>query len=871
MLDELSQRIWSHAEFQHDYRTLLEANTKLALGFPGDEIIFPDELAVTRLLQSAVHFAGTYNPEFRQAAYEIGVAAWNCSPSGAKELASVLECIFSRLGNFAASAHLQSRQDGYDSVADLPLGIWFEAEAHRETNLVPLSQGKSLLLTDFQRDLWNTLSNKKPTAVVAPTSAGKSYALQHFVALSVASSPSAAAVYIVPTRALITQVASSLEQILYEVGIPKSIVSTVPVPPEDVEEKRLLYVLTQERLQILLDAAPSLGFSLIAVDEAHLIGDEARGVLLQSVIERALDRSQAPQLLFISPLISNPEIFQKVFDLEVLQQSVSNEPSVSQHLVFVDRGSQDNEFIIRAALGGKVETIGSQFLSAPLFDSSEMLSNLSWHFGRNQQNLVYSGGPAACEDIARRISDLEAEAYAREDKQGATPALRDFAQFLRVHIHPQFLLAQTIEQGVAFHYGNMPSVVRTGVEDLFADGEIHFLVCTSTLLHGVNFPARNLFLLNPTRGRDRDTREDTPISPADFWNLAGRAGRMGKEFEGYVYLLDHKNWLQDPTHGERKQEIQPALYSAIGERREELVEFIRDEEHRSGADPELESTFSKLFGVYESGRLDQVLSKVEEPLTSQELNEIRTAIKQVSTRISLPVEVIEKNPTVSPIRQQALYEHFFHVVRGNKGKELLPVHPLSRVRDPYLGLSEVFKNIHMHLEGRSAEDRSHTYYATMALRWMRGESMARIIDDAHKRRMKQRKSKTREPAIGTTIREVFGLIEKDLRFRYVKFTKCYSDLLSFAFRSVGQVELVEQIPPLPLFLELGASSQTMVSLISIGLSRTTAGIMSALAPRQSMDRPEVLQWLGRQNLQALGLPNLCIREIQRVWSFRYVA
>jgi hypothetical protein len=111
---------------------------------------------------------------------------------------------------------------------------------------------------------------------------------------------------------------------------------------------------------------------------------------------------------------------------------------------------------------------------------------------------------------------------------------------------------------------------------------------------------------------------------------------------------------------------------------------------------------------------------------------------------------------------------------------------------------------------------------------------------------------------------VFSLVEKDLRFRYVKFTKCYSDLLSFALQASNQENLIEQIPPLPLFLELGASSQTMVSLISIGLSRTTAGILSELAPRQSMDRPQVLQWLERQNLEALGLPTLCIKEIRRI-------
>ena len=90
------------------------------------------------------------------------------------------------------------------------------------------------------------------------------------------------------------------------------------------------------------------------------------------------------------------------------------------------------------------------------------------------------------------------------------------------------------------------------------------------------------------------------------------------------------------------------------------------------------------------------------------------------------------------------------------------------------------------------------------------------------------------------------------------------DLLKFALSETKEEEWVERIPSIPLYLELGACSDTMVNLIGIGLSRITAGIITERAVNKELGRSEVLEWLKRQNLRALNVPSVCIREVEEL-------
>jgi len=187
-------------------------------------------------------------------------------------------------------------------------------------------------------------------------------------------------------------------------------------------------------------------------------------------------------------------------------------------------------------------------------------------------------------------------------------------------------------------------------------------------------------------------------------------------------------------------------------------------------------------------------------------------------------------------------------------ESVVPLHPLAN--GAYDSIRSMFRTIDIYFEG--TRNNSYTYFTLLAFRWMRGESLRRLIDSAWDQR---RQAAKREVTIGPVIRTLMENIEQGIRFRYLRYGSCYMDLLKLALSQTGQEELIERIPAIPLYLELGACSDTMVSLIGLGLSRITAGILADKTVNKEMDRSGALDWLKRQNLRALNVPGVCIKEV----------
>jgi replicative superfamily II helicase len=118
------------------------------------------------------------------------------------------------------------------------------------------------------------------------------------------------AVYLAPTRALVGEIEANLVSLL---GPGSSIeVSSLPVREKhDKAHARgpcAILVLTQERMHLLANAVGSaFKVDLLVVDEAHKIGDNQRGVILQDAIERASRSNPLLKLVFISPATQNPQ------------------------------------------------------------------------------------------------------------------------------------------------------------------------------------------------------------------------------------------------------------------------------------------------------------------------------------------------------------------------------------------------------------------------------------------------------------------------------------------------------------------------------------------------------------------------------------
>jgi len=211
-----------------------------------------------------------------------------------------------------------------------------EELSRTESRTVTLND-QSVILTDFQHRLWTKLVARQRLAVAAPTSAGKSFVLQNFLAKKLDEGERCTVAYIVPTRALISQVSRDLRRLLAarsQDGRTIDVV-TVPVESEMILPSRAVYVMTQERLQLMLAQHPAFCTDIIIVDEAHTIAEGSRGILLHWVLEELLGRAPQSQLLFASPGIRNLDVFGRLLGLSDVEPMPSREATVGQNFLAV--------------------------------------------------------------------------------------------------------------------------------------------------------------------------------------------------------------------------------------------------------------------------------------------------------------------------------------------------------------------------------------------------------------------------------------------------------------------------------------------------------------------------------------------------------
>ena len=166
---------------------------------------------------------------------------------------------------------------------------------------------------------------------------------------------------------------------------------------------RVVYVMTQERVQLSLHAHPDLRPDVIIVDEAHSISEGARGILLQTVIEEMLARNQSAQVLFASPTTRNLDVFGCLFNLSNMTMRPSRDPTVSQNFLIATSG-QGRISITGARENGRGFTLGDVPTKLRLRSRVDKLAHIPVALCRGQQNLIYANGADEAEDIAIELA-----------------------------------------------------------------------------------------------------------------------------------------------------------------------------------------------------------------------------------------------------------------------------------------------------------------------------------------------------------------------------------------------------------------------------------------------------------------------------------
>ncbi|MBR0683354.1 DEAD/DEAH box helicase [Roseomonas eburnea] len=837
MMQQLITRVWENQTF-HDQLAILRA-AWLRRELKVEE--HPDiaEGLLAQSAQAAAILSTSDKPEHLKAAFSAVACAADLGRERLPGLDGVLRIVLTQMGNFPAL----KTAPAVGQFARLPTRLAIAEEIRRELNRVAVGTG-ALELTDFQRSLWNVLESGDNVAISAPTSAGKSFVLQAHLRSRARAGKLTSAVYLVPSRALIAQVGDAVATWMREEGLEQLSLVTIPLSADVQLREPAIYVLTQERLQAILTSHPNFRASLIICDEAQGIEDGARGVLLHNVVDQLLERNPSAQVVFAGPNICNAQAFGAMFNLKLLREVESRSPSVVQNLILVNtRSLEVGRVNIERLSDGTQSLIGDADLQRPLPTIKERLVRVAERFGRDKPSILYANGPKDAEDIAKGLKDVFKDVEPVE-------AITDLIALVKNAVHSKYDLVPCLRRGVGFHYGRIPALVRRGIETAFAEGHIRYLVTTSTLIQGVNFPAANLFVCKPKKGAKKEN-----LDPAEFWNLAGRAGRLGKELQGNIFLIDYQDW--DIKYVDAPHEIEIA--SSIGRTlKKDVVRLIECAEN---ANPpleteerlSLEATFARLLSDHMSGRLADTFNRYGVPAADRA--SLSAALEVARDRVRLPLAVLAESPTVSAIRQQRLADYLASEIKGGGSKrieELMPRHP--RDDDAYVRLSEVFKICHRQLLSLDVK-KLHSRMAAIAVRWMRGDPVPEIVNENHRR--------TGGTDIAKSIRETLKDIEQDIRFKYLRLTSCYLSVLAYVLRTTGHEAIAARLPNLPSFLEVGAADQTMISFLGIGITRVTARALTHEAMDKNMDMAAALKWLRDQAMDTLLSSRLMREEVER--------
>lgn len=427
--------------------------------------------------------------------------------------------VLTKLGNFP-SLEFFINKDETTGTEEIDLDLIIK----RIYNKSPLGA----IFTDEQVRLFEKLKNNNHFSFSGNTSFGKSFMFEAFTKhLIDTHNMSDNIAFIVPTKALINQVANKIRHLVKEDGYKVISSPEIPKVLQDLD-KKYVFVFTPERLISYLSKLSNPKIDYLFVDEAHkLLNDkDTRTPLMYHAL--VLAKRKSVNIFFAAPNIPNPSVF-----LELVNNTTDESYEVKTESV------AQNRFVINCYndCAYMISDFGEDIYLPKLKFSDNVINNLSVvlnTFSNDRQSLVY------CNSKYKTI--ITATQYASILDEVDDDDVNELIKMIEEKVHEQYYLRFCLKRGVAYHFGGIPEEIKARVEELYKKGSIRIIFCTSTLLEGVNLPAKNIFILSENIGLKK-------MSDVDFWNLAGRAGRLSKDLSGNIFCVNiynqHGYW-KDP-------------------------------------------------------------------------------------------------------------------------------------------------------------------------------------------------------------------------------------------------------------------------------------------------------------------------------------
>ncbi|KAI5359996.1 Putative helicase, rRNA-processing arch domain, P-loop containing nucleoside triphosphate hydrolase [Septoria linicola] len=535
----------------------------------------------------------------------------------------------------AAAAGLQAQQEG--SAVTLKHQVRHQVSLPPDCDYVPISQHKRpenparvwpFALDPFQEVSIASIERNESVLVSAHTSAGKTVVAEYAIAQCLKNNQRV--IYTSPIKALSNQKYREFQAEFGDCGLMTGDVTINPTATCLVMTTEILRSMLYRGSEIMREVA------WVVFDEVHYMRDKSRGVVWEETIILLPDKVR---YVFLSATIPNAmqfaEWITKTHNQPCHVVYTDFRPTPLQHYFFpagadgihliVDEKAvfrEENFNKAMAAIAEKAGDDGSDPLAKRKGKGKDKKTNkggrkdgptdiykiVKMIMMKNYNPvIVFSFSKRECENYALQMSQL---AFNDESEKAMVSKVFDSAIEMLSDEDKQLPQIQHIlpllRRGIGIHHSGLLPILKETIEILFQEGLIKVLFATETFSIGLNMPAKTVVF---TSVRKFDGITQRWVTPSEFIQMSGRAGRRGLDERGIVIMMiDEK--MDPPVAKEIVKGEQDKLNSAFYLGYNMILNLMRVE----GISPEfmLERCFFQFQNAASVSGLEKQLIELEQ-------------------------------------------------------------------------------------------------------------------------------------------------------------------------------------------------------------------------------------------------------------------
>ena len=462
----------------------------------------------------------------------------------------------------AASAGLQAAKEGTAVV--LSHQVRHQVALPPDYDYVPISEHKApekpartwpFTLDPFQQVSIASIERGESVLVSAHTSAGKTVVAEYAIAQSLKNNQRV--IYTSPIKALSNQKYREFSAEFGDVGLMTGDVTINPTATCLVMTTEILRSMLYRGSEIMREVA------WVVFDEIHYLRDKARGVVWEETIILLPDKVR---YVFLSATIPNAmqfaEWITKTHSQPVHVVYTDFRPTPLQHYFF-PAGADGIHLVVDEKGVFREENFNKAMTTIADKQGDDPADAMAKRKGKGKDKRLNKGGTKGPSDIYKIVkmimmknynpvivfsfSKNQCEAYALQmanltfnDQSEKDMVDKVFNSALEMLTEEDKQLPQIqnilplLKRGIGIHHSGLLPILKETIEILFQEGLIKVLFATETFSIGLNMPAKTVVF---TSVRKFDGVSQRWVTPSEFVQMSGRAGRRGLDDRGIVIMM----------------------------------------------------------------------------------------------------------------------------------------------------------------------------------------------------------------------------------------------------------------------------------------------------------------------------------------------